>query len=63
LQQKMKAEAEAEKQKMQQIHAAYYGAEKQLDAEKIQSKNTGDLLKVLTTKINASGGNDRGVSN
>jgi hypothetical protein len=63
LQQKMKAEAEAKRNEAQQIEAAKFGAEKQLEAEKIQSGQTGDILKVLTTAINASGGNNKGVSN
>jgi hypothetical protein len=63
LQQKMKAEAEAKQQEAQRIEAAKFGVEKQLDADKIQSSQTGDLLKVLTTAINASGGNNKEASN
>lgn len=50
------AKAEARAQELAQIQAAQFGAEKQLEAEKIQSKNTGDLIKFATTAVNASGG-------
>lgn len=60
-----KQQAEQEQKAQQQIAAAQFGAEKQLDAEKIQSKNTGDLIKFATTVVNAKGGKngDKGASN
>lgn len=59
--QKKQAEA-AEEQR--QIQAAQFGVENQLEAEKIQSKNTGDQIKFATTVVNASGGkNGKETSN
>lgn len=63
MQQKMKQEAEAMAAQQQQVQAAQFGAEKQLEAEKIQSKNTGDLLRVASTIINANGGDQGQPSN
>ena len=45
-------------QEQAQMQAAQLGLDKQLEAEKIQSKNTGDMIKFATTVVNAKGGDN-----
>lgn len=54
--QEQQRKIEERQSELQQIQAAQFGVEKQLDAEKIQSKNTGDLIRFATATVNASGG-------
>jgi len=63
--QQQQQQAQEQLQQQQQMQAAQFGAEKQLEAEKIQSKNTGDLVKFASTVVNAKGGDNgkKGVSN
>lgn len=56
LQNKMKEDHQKQQEEMAQIQAAQFGAEKQLEAEKIQQKTTADILNVITTYINSMGG-------
>lgn len=56
VQQQRQAQAQQQAEQQQQIQAAQFGLEKQLEADKIAAKQTGDLIKLRTATVNAQGG-------